>query len=170
MYFQEPGRVEAEVAVDWAVTLRKIYFSLSGDAPANDFLKHKPRSAGLLDDLVDPQPFPDWLSASDLAGIHRSLCSWRFHWSMNRYRAQPLDAQEVGSFANRQLLQPTCFIGGEQDAVRYFFPGMDGYSDPLAELADPRGCTLIPDVGHWVQQEAPEATNEALRVFLATLD
>jgi pimeloyl-ACP methyl ester carboxylesterase len=34
---------------------------------------------------------------------------------------------------------------------------------------DFRGSVLIPGVGHWTQQEAPEAFNQALLGFLATL-
>ena len=66
--------------------------------------------------------------------------------------------------------QPCCFIGGERDAVRHFIPGGDLYADPGAGCADFRGTTLIRDVGHWVQQEAPEATNAALEVFLHSLE
>ena len=36
-------------------------------------------------------------------------------------------------------------------------------------LTDLRTNVVIPGVGHWVQQEAPEATNAALLEFLATL-
>ena len=31
---------------------------------------------------------------------------------------------------------------------------------------DYRGTVLIPEVGHWVQQEAPDETNTAMHEFL----
>ena len=31
---------------------------------------------------------------------------------------------------------------------------------------DLRGVVLIPEIGHWVQQEAPEETNAAMHEFL----
>ena len=34
---------------------------------------------------------------------------------------------------------------------------------------DLRGVVLLPGIGHWVQQEAPGATNEALLEFLKGL-
>jgi pimeloyl-ACP methyl ester carboxylesterase len=37
-------------------------------------------------------------------------------------------------------------------------------------LTDLRGTTLIPGAGHWVQQEAPKETNDALLAFLAALE
>ena len=66
LYFQKEGAVEAEMAADWAGGLRRIYYAASGDAPADAFLIDKPADAGLLDGLVDPQPFPHWMSAADL--------------------------------------------------------------------------------------------------------
>ena len=36
-------------------------------------------------------------------------------------------------------------------------------------LPDYRGDVLIPDSGHWVQQETPDAFNEALLGFLRTV-
>ena len=39
-----------------------------------------------------------------------------------------------------------------------------------AELPGYRGQTLLPGVGHWTQQEAPEAFNAALLTFLNALD
>ena len=40
----------------------------------------------------------------------------------------------------------------------------------MARIAtDLRGVVLLPGIGHWVQQEAPEATNAALLEFLAGL-
>jgi len=34
---------------------------------------------------------------------------------------------------------------------------------------DLRGVVLIPQIGHWVQQEAPEETNQAILDFLKTV-
>jgi pimeloyl-ACP methyl ester carboxylesterase len=53
--------------------------------------------------------------------------------------------------------------------VRAFVPGVDLYQDPGGACTDFRGSTIVPGVGHWVQQEAPADTNTALERFLATL-
>ena len=74
-------------------------------------------------------------------------------------------SEHVGSL----ITQPSFFIGGEKDAVRSFVPGMDLYEDPLSGAADSRGSVIIPNVGHWVQQEAPLETNIALEGFLSQL-
>jgi pimeloyl-ACP methyl ester carboxylesterase len=38
-----------------------------------------------------------------------------------------------------------------------------------ANAADLRGVHMLPGIGHWTQQEAPEATNRHLLDWLATL-
>ena len=38
---------------------------------------------------------------------------------------------------------------------------------PMRRADDFRGTTIVPNAGHWVQQEAPEAVNQALEVFVA---
>ena len=41
--------------------------------------------------------------------------------------------------------------------------------DRMQALPDFRGSVIIPDVGHWTQQEAPRAFNDALTSFLESL-
>ena len=166
LYFQAEGVVEAEVEADMETALRKIYFSLSGDAPLDDWLKNKPADASLLDEMVDPRPFPEWMSEEDLKVYVDAFAAGGFRGPINRYRAQDLDVDESGPVQGRSVDQPACFVGGERDAVRHFVPGMDLYADPGAACSDFRGSTIIAGAGHWVQQEAAEATNEALQRFL----
>ncbi len=169
IYFQDEGVVEAEVEADFATALRKIYYSLCGDAPENNWLKHKPKDAPLLEGLIEPEAFPDWMQSEDLDVFVRAFSKGGFRGPINRYRAQHLDALESAPLRGKMLEQPACFIGGERDAVRHFVPGADMYADPGAACADFRGATIIPKVGHWVQQEAPNETNTALDHFLQGL-
>lgn len=168
-YFQAPGVAEAELEADVPVSLRKIYHALSGRAPVDTWIKEKPQNAGLLDGLEDPQPFPDWLSAPDLKVFADAFKLGGFTGPINRYRAQRLDLEQLAGIRGKTVTQPACFIAGALDAVRHFVPGGDIYADPGAGCSDFRGATIIDAVGHWVQQEAPGATNAALAAFLATL-
>ena len=170
LYFRQEGAVEAEVAADYRTALRKIYYSLSGDAPQDEWLKRKPRGASLLDGLTDPEPFPAWMSEADLQVYVDAFQAGGFRGPINRYRAQALDFEELAPYRGRPVTQPACFIAGEKDAVRHFVPGGDLYAEPGAACTDFRGTTLIPGKGHWIQQEAPEATNLALERFLRELD
>ena len=57
------------------------------------------------------------------------------------------------------------FLTGELDPVRTFMPAeaMDGWVDDLRERI------VVPGAGHWVQQQAPGAVNDALLGFLRGL-
>lgn len=167
-YFQEPGVAEAEFGNDTAKSLRMIYFSISGEG-AGLFLQHKPVDATFLDGLVDPDPFPAWMSADELRMYAEAIEAGGWHGPLNRYRAQELDSVELGSLPDPVLTQPATFIAGELDAVRNFVPGIDIFSFAPSACADFRGSTIIPGVGHWVQQEAPAAVNAALQAFVESL-
>ena len=167
LYFQTPGVVEAEVEADFRTALRKIYYSLSGEAPLDAFLVEKPREASLLDGMVDPDPFPAWLTPADLDVYVEAFDASGFTGPINRYRAQRIDFDELRDLRGARIEQPACFIGGERDAVRHFVPGGDLFADPAAGCIDLRVSRIVPGAGHWVQQEAPTETNEALAEFLA---
>lgn len=168
LYIQQPGVAEAEMSADNARALRMIYYAASGDADQTLFIE-KPADAGLLDGLIDPDPFPSWLSQEDLAVYAEAFDAGGWVGPFNRYRAQGLDAEELGSIPDGHLLQPAAFVAGELDGVRKFIKGIDLFDYAGAACSDFRGSTIIPGVGHWVQQEAPDATNAALSAFVDSL-
>ena len=173
LYFQEEGRAEADFEADVGVALRKVYYALSGeglrDPTVYKAMRHKGKSDALLTDLVDPVPFPHWLTPEDLTFYQTTFSRTGFRGAFNRYRAQTLDVTELADIAGLPVTQPACFIAGALDPVRTFVPGVDAYAKAGAHCLDFRGATILPDIGHWVQQEAPAATNEALAAFLAGL-
>jgi pimeloyl-ACP methyl ester carboxylesterase len=61
---------------------------------------------------------------------------------------------------------PTFFIGGDRDGVIANRGGVDAQADVLPDF---RGSVIIPEAGHWTQQETPDAFNEALLGFLKTV-
>jgi len=117
-----------------------------------------------------PDPFPGWMTPDDLAVYVEAFETSGWVGPFNRYRAQGLDADDLGSLPNGELLQPAAFIAGELDGVRNFVPGLDLFDFAPAFCKDFRGSTIIPGVGHWIQQEAPDATNAALDAFVDSLD
>lgn len=168
-YFQKPLVPEQELEEDIGVSLRKIYHAFSGNSPSDDWLKPKSLDRGLLDHMLDPKPFPDWLSQEDMQVYIDAFASGGFTGPLNRYRAVELDHADFSDYRNRHLPMPVCFIGGELDAIRDYVPGVDGYANPGAGCDDFRGTTLISGAGHWLQQEAPDETNSALLRFLEGL-
>lgn len=169
IYFQQEGVAEAELEADVTRALRKMYFALAGEASQNKWLESKSPEARLLDGLVDPQPFPGWMTESDLAVYADAFRAGGFRGPLNRYRAQDLDFADLAELGGRGIAQPSAFIAGGRDPVRAFIPGMDLYVDPGLACADFRGSTILPDIGHWVQQEAPDETSAALEAFVRGL-
>ena len=169
IYFQQEGVAEAELEADVAGALRRTYFALSGAAPLNKWLEPKPAEAKLLDGLIDPQPFPGWMSEADLGIYVEAFRAGGLRGPLNRYRAQAIDFGELAELSGWSIMQPSTFIAGERDPVRALIPGLDLYANPGIACADFRGSTIMPGIGHWVQQEAPRETNEALEAFVRGL-
>ena len=169
VYFQEEGTVEAEVEADMRTALRKIYYSISGDAPSLDSWLDRPAEGGLLDAMIDPDPFPSWMTPVDLDYFVAAFEAGGFRGPINRYRNQRRDFEALPDMNAAPVHQPSCFIAGEKDVVRRFVPRRDVYEGIEDNCTDFRFKRLIPGAGHWVQQEAPAAVNGALLEFLAGL-
>ena len=75
---------------------------------------------------------------------------------------------ELTEGAPTELLQPACFIAGTNDGVVMMAQAaIDAMPHFVKDL---RVHRMIPGIGHWTQQEAPDAVNSALLEFLGTLD
>lgn len=170
LHFQAPGVMEAEFSADLRGSLKRCFFALSGDAPTRSWLPDAPRGAAFLPLLPDPPDGPlSFLPDYELDALAAAFERTGMTGAFNRYRAAGLDAADEGGLVGATVDQPSCFIGGELDPVRAMLPGSDLYADPGAGCTDFRGSTVVPDVGHWVQQEAVTATNTALVQFLRSL-
>ena len=170
LHFQEPGVIEAEFAPDLRAGLKRCYHALSGAAAVGTWTVDAPRGVPFLPLLPDPPDGPlDFLPDDELDRIVAAFERTGMTGSFNRYRAARLDAADAGDLIGATVDRPSAFIAGELDAVRRMIPGSDLYADPGGACTDFRGATIIPGVGHWVQQEAPAETNAAIDAFLATL-
>ena len=70
--------------------------------------------------------------------------------------------------AGRTIDVPSLFIAGAADWGIYQKPG-DFERMQGAACTQMVGCYLIPDAGHWVQQEQAEVTSRLLLDFLRNL-
>lgn len=111
-----------------------------------------------------------WLPDSDLAVYVSEWTRTGFQAGLNCYRAQtsqtppPLGKVTMVLFAGAKIRVPCCFVGGKRDWGTYQRPGaLEGYETSCLDF---RGVTLIDGAGHWVQQEQPEKTIEAVLRFL----
>lgn len=170
LYFQKPGLAEAEFEADVRTSLRKIYYSGSGDAPKGMFSADKPPGARMLDDIPAPEVLPAWLTEEDLDYYTAQFQKSGFRGPLNRYRNQDRDWANLTALTNARITRPACFIAGSRDAVLRFVPGVDLVENMKRWVDDLRVCELIEGAGHWIQQERPREVNTALLGFLDTLE
>ena len=171
LYFAEEGVAEAAFEADVRTALRKLYYTISGDgadAPLHSLSAPEP-VADPLATMVDPDPFPSWMSDADLDYYTAAFERGGFRGPLNRYRAQGRDWELLPELSQLQVHQPSTFIAGSLDPVRGFVPGLDLYATAGANCTDFRGSTLIDGKGHWIQQEAPEEVTRTLLAFFAAL-
>lgn len=165
-YFQQPGVADAELARDTRVTFRSVLHSGSGQAaaPWNPVL---PDGGGWLDVLPDPGIRPAWLTEADLTAYAEEFDRSGFTGGLNWYRTLEWSWELLRPWQDATITAPALFVYGAKDSFA-------NYAAPLIEalpslLPDLRDVVALPDTGHWVQQESPEETNDALLGFLGTL-
>jgi pimeloyl-ACP methyl ester carboxylesterase len=168
LYFQEPGKAEAQLEADVGRTMRMVLYAASGDAPPEKrwrFLFGK--SETFLDTGSLPETLPDWLTEQDLDVFTREFERTGFRGGLNWYRN--IDRLwELTPFLSRvRLPQPALFVAGEVDPVIAMYRG----AFEVLEQTVPRlqKKVLLPGAGHWIQQERPGQVNELLLEFLAGL-
>lgn len=165
---QDEGDVETECEADVRDTLRKIYYSISGDAPPGAWPLDKKHGDGLLHRLVNPEKFPAWLTDEDIDYYVKEFEGSGFRGPFNRYRNFPRDFAWLSRYADRKVEQPALFITGEKDMATKMF-GRD-YEEKMREAVPGlRGHHVIPGAGHWTQQERPAEVTALLLDFLKTL-
>lgn len=171
-YFQEEGVAEAEFEADVRGALRRLYFASSADSHGVWGRREKPVGEPMLEGLEDPDPFPSWMTPPDIDYYVGEFERSGFRGPINRYRNFERDWALMNAVEDRVVHQPSLFIAGEQDMVLKMFGGGDVgvITERMREAcADLRGVHVIPDAGHWTQQEAPDQTTGLLIDWLARL-
>ncbi|WNG35324.1 alpha/beta hydrolase [Archangium violaceum] len=165
LYFQEPGVAEAEFEADIPRTMRTMLTGIPGFDPTTNAVQTKKKGDKFLTGLDTPSTLPAWLSEDDLAYFVKEFESSGFRGGLNRYRNMDRDWKELPELATVKIEQPALFITGEKDPVRGFGP-TDAMKALVPNLKD---MLVIPDAGHWIQQERPAEVNAALLAFLKEL-
>lgn len=170
LYFQTPGVAEHELQHDVGVTMRKLLAGVSGSGDASSLLDVSgapPASAYMLERIDDPgHELPSWLTADDLAYFVGAFETNGFRGPLNWYRNIDRNWELSAALQGKTIDQPALFVTGDADVV----PFGDGAEAAMrAVVTDLRDVVVIPGVGHWTQQEAPDAVNDALLGFLGGL-
>lgn len=170
VYFQEPGVAEAELERDVAATMRRLLYSGSGDAPLRQELPLVlPEGGGLLTLTVDPPRLPDWLDQATLDKMTAEYQRTGFRGGLNYYRNIDRNWELLAPWDDVLIRQPALFIAGTRDVVIAGPIGEKALADLPANVPGLRGKVLLEGAGHWIQQERPQAVNDALIGFLSGL-
>jgi pimeloyl-ACP methyl ester carboxylesterase len=165
-YFQAPGVAEAELEADPEASIRRITFSMSGEGPGLAVAGMLAPGTGLLDNTVEPETLPSWMSADDLAYVSAEFKRTGFAGALNWYRTFPLSSELLAAWRGCQLNQPSLFIAGARDDVLKY-PGASGRVERLKDvLPGLRGCHILAGAGHWIQRERAAEVNDLLIAFL----
>lgn len=168
-YFQTPGVAEAELEQDVESSIRRIYFSGSGDGPDRPVFGRLKSGQGFLGGMLEPETLPVWLSSDDLAYYCGEFTRTGFRGGLNWYRNITRSWALLAPWRGCIIRQPSMFIAGARDGVLKFpgsAPQIAAFAQTLPAL---RGCHILEGAGHWIQQERAEVVNELLLGLLKTL-
>ena len=168
-WFQKVGPPEEEAERDVRDFLRKFYYGISGDAPAGSW-PLKGADATLLEGMIDPDPFPAWLTENELDYYVAEFKESGFRGPINRYRNHERDFAWLQGFKDRVIEQPALFVGGTKDPAS---TGFGRISDPVAAMRpfapNLKGAHMLDGCGHWTQQERPDEVTAILLDWLKGL-
>jgi pimeloyl-ACP methyl ester carboxylesterase len=176
LYFQEPGVAEAEFERDPRATLRALLYSGSGDGPRRQRDGSPdsapgmiPRGGGFLTRTSTPERLPPWVTEADVDFYAAEFARTGFRGGLNWYRNIDRSWELTAPFAGLRVTVPALYIAGDRDMVVQF----SGINQLIPNLKmfvpDLRGTIMLPDCGHWTQQESPAEVNAALVQFLREL-
>jgi len=176
LYFQAPGVAEAELERDVRLSLRKILFSASGDAPARGgggatdaAIAMVPRQGGFLAHMSAPSVLPSWLGEADLDFFAQEFARTGFRAGLNWYRNIDRNWELLAPFAGATVGVPALYVAGDRDLV-VSFRGMDRLLPSLSRFVPQlRASIMLPGCGHWTQQERPGEVSAAMIEFLRNL-
>lgn len=163
LYFQEPGRAEAELESDIPRTMRLVMHGLSESGSGNTLFGNKPADARWLDDRVDPGVPPQWCSQDAFNVYVETFERSGFRGPLNWYRNFRRNWERTADLAGRTIEQPALFLIGDGDPVGE----MEAYTIKKMPSLIPRvEQHVFEDCGHWIQGEKPEQVNRYLLEFL----
>ena len=165
LYFQDEGIAEAEFEADIRTCLRKFYHMGSAQMDIST-IQPKPADADMFSDLPDPAVMGEWLSDEDLEFYIQEFTRSGFRGPLNYYRNHNL-TWELTAGAPNQIHQPSMFVAGDKDGV--ILMAAQALQAMPEYLTDLRINTLLPNVGHWTQQEDPVGVNAKIMEFLQGL-
>lgn len=175
LYYGRPGLAEVDLGRDQYDTLLRFYWGGSAEGkPQPEVIGSGlsgmvPTDGGILAVRLRPDRLPSWLTADDLAVFVSAYENSGFEKALNLYRIVDRDWELLAPLDGRKVVVPAQFMAGDRDMV-LGFAGMDKLiaqmPDRVPELVS---SEIVPDCGHWIQQEKADYVSDALLKFLGRL-
>ncbi|MFV2125923.1 alpha/beta fold hydrolase [Micromonospora sp. LOL_013] len=170
-YLQQPGIAEAELEQNVRSSLTRIFHWGFGNSPqaAGPTMPVVPTGGKLFDLMPEPAALPGWLTETDLDHYTAEFSRTGFTGGLNWWRTIDLSWELTAPWQGAPVTVPALYVHGDRDGSIQL-PGMDQLIPNLKYLVPGlTSTTVLPGVGHWTQQEAPEEVNAELLKFLAGL-
>ena len=167
LYHNEPdGVAEKEYDKDPRDLISKFYQSPGSQTKSPKITDPKRSAGGFLPRIGEPEGLPDWFTPKDLDYVVGQFEESGFRGGVNYYRNIERNWKLTKDLKDHKIKVPTLFIAGSRDMV------IGGASKEMLQSSMKEAIPLLeevilfPNIGHWVQQEAPEETNKILISFL----
>lgn len=169
LYFQEPGVAEKEFDADPRGILSRLYLSPDSPREAPTITDRKRAAGGWIPRMGKPTGLPAWLTQADLDYYVNEFTEAGFRGGINYYRNFHRNWETTPQLADKKVEAPVLFIAGEKDVVIRGATADALRASMKTVVPDLRDVKIIPNTGHWVQQERPAETNAAVLEFLQSL-
>jgi len=166
LFFQQPGRAEAQLEQDVRQSLLMLFYSLSGEAlPEKRWRPVVQKAETILDWGGLPEKMPNWLSENDLETLTQEFRRTGFAGGLNWYRNIDRNWKMTAFLVEATINQPSLFLAGERDPILEVYRNYE----KLLEKSMPnlKGRILLDGVGHWTTLEDTESVTQHIAEFLS---
>lgn len=160
--FQQPEITDAELAGRVEEFLPGIFAGLSADAAEPIESLVIPPGQGFADLFPAPASLPGWIDEGEMAVYAEAFRRTGFTGALNWYRNTDRNWALLAPWAGLPVEPPAIYVAGELDIAYRIAAASGALADMEETVADLRDTVVVPDCGHWVNQERPEVVNEAL--------
>lgn len=171
LYHNEDGGVaEAEYDSDPMGIISRLYLSPDSARQAPTITDPARSAGGFIGRLGAPLGLPDWLTQEDLSYVVSEFEFSGFRGGVNYYRNFHRNWEITEDLSDSKVEVPTLFLAGEQDVVIAGANAEQLTGSMKRVVNDLKDVVLLPGIGHWVQQEAPEEVNQIMSDFLTEIN
>jgi pimeloyl-ACP methyl ester carboxylesterase len=168
LFFQNPA-AEAGLGRDLRLTFRYQFYTLSGDRPPSAGVGGlppgmMPRKGGFM---IDPPSLPAWVTESDIDVYVKEYARSGFHGPLAWWRNIDRGWELMAPFAGAAVTVPALYMAGDRDFVAAVFS--QDIAKQSALVPKLRSTIMLPDCGHWTQQERAVEVSAAMIDFLRSL-